>query len=101
MTQYVYHPEGRPHGFVLGKYVYGLDGRAVGRISGTRVYLANGSYVGELFQDMLVEKPVGARRPLKPVTMPEDVVPPGNIESRRPLACQYPDAFHRLLCREP
>lgn len=96
MTQYVYHPEGEAQGIILGKFVYDLRGIAVGRITGTRVYRLDGTYVGELFQDMIVEKPVGARLPLQPVPNPGPVAPPRSTVRRRPLAYDFPDAFHLL-----
>lgn len=96
MTQYVYHPDGQAQGIVLGKFVYDLSGVATGRITGTRVYRLDGLYVGELFQDMIVEKPVGARLPLPPVPAPERIVPPRSTIRRRPLAYDFPDAFHLL-----
>jgi hypothetical protein len=96
MTQYVYHTQGHPQAFVLGKYIYDLAGLPVGRISGTRIYRFDGSYVGELFQDMAVVKPVAARLPLPPDDPPVSVTPPRPTIPRRPLPSPYPDAFHLL-----
>jgi hypothetical protein len=101
MTQYVYHTQGHPQAFVLGKYVYDLAGMPVGRISGTRLYRFDGSYVGELFQNMVVLKPVAARLPLPAADPPEAVAPPGPTTRRRPLPCPYPDAFDLLAEAEP
>jgi hypothetical protein len=100
MTQYVYHRQGVPQAFILGKYIYDLAGMPVGRISGTRLYRFDGSYVGELFQNMAVLKPVAARLPLPPSDPPEAVAPPGPGAPRRPLPCPYPDAFDRLIATE-
>jgi len=96
MTQYVYHPDGEAQGVILGNFIYDMKGAAAGRITGTRVYRLDGAYVGELFQEMIVEKPVGRRLALPPARTPQPIVPPRSTAPRRALAYEFPDAFHLL-----
>ena len=101
MTAYVYHVEGYPQGFTLGKYVYDLSGKAVGWVSADRVYRLDGLYVGELFKGMIVEKPVGVRTNLAPILSPEDAEPPRGAGKRTMMDYGYPDVFYLLLESQP
>ena len=75
MCDFIYNAEGLIQGFRLGNYLCDMTGREVGRVSAERVYRFDGSYVGEMFRNMVVEKPVGARPNLPPVSRPADAEP--------------------------
>ena len=96
MSDFVYASDGRVHGFRVGYYLYDRGGRAVGRVSAERVYRFDGVYVGELFRNMVVEKPVGARPALRPVAPPPDLTPPVVDSSRGGDTHGFPDVFGRL-----
>ena len=101
MSEFIYNGEGSIRGFRLGNYLYDLGGRAVGRVSAERVYRLDGSYVGELYRNMVVEKPVGARSSLPPVPYPGDVEPPSLDTSRGSGSQGFADVFHRLVENAP
>lgn len=97
MSDFIYNGQGGTQAFRIGDYLYDMRGKAVGRISAERVYRLDGSYVGEMFRNMVVEKPVGVRRNLPPVSVPGDVKPPSADTSRGGGNLGFPDAFQRLV----
>ena len=97
MSEFIYNAEGTAQGFRLGDYLYDMGGRAIGRVSAERVYRLDGSYVGEMYRNMVVEKPVGARRNLPPLSHPGDVDPPSIDASRGSGSQGFPDVFQRLV----
>jgi hypothetical protein len=97
MSDFIYSDRGVPQGFRIGDYLYDMDGRAIGRVSAERVYRLDGTYVGEMFRNMVLEKPVGARRNLPPVGRPRDVAPPSLDSSIGGDSQGFPDVFDRLL----
>jgi len=101
MSDFIYNAEGLIQGFRLGDYLYDMGGRAVGRVSAERVYRFDGSYVGEMFRNMVVEKPVGARPNLPPVNRPADAEPPSLDASRGAGSQGFPDVFQRLMGDAP
>ena len=96
MADYIFNGDGAAQGFRLGPYLYNLAGKAVGRVSAERVYKLSGEYVGELFKNMVVEKPTGARRNLPPVPYPGDADPPPADTSRGAGDHNFPAVFQRL-----
>lgn len=101
MSEFIYNGEGLIQGFRLGNYLYDLDGRAVGRVSAERAYRLDGSYVGEVYRNMVVEKPVGARPRLPSLAYPGDVEPPPLDTSRGAGSQGFPDVFQRLAENSP
>ncbi len=103
MADYIYNERGEAQGFRQGYFLYRLDGKPVGRVSAERVYGLDGEYVGELFKNMVVEKPVRARRRLPPVPAPPDTKPLAGHVSRVRTSYGFQDVFHRLSAetREP
>jgi len=97
MSDFIYNGAGAVQAFRIGDYLYDMSGKAVGRISAERVYRLDGSYVGEMFRNMVVDKPVGARRSLPPVSRPRDVTPPAVDTSRGGGSLGFPDVFERLV----
>ena len=97
MSDFIYNEQGGTQAFRIGDHLYDMRGKAVGRISAERVYRLNGSYVGELFRNMVVEKPVGVRPSLPPISVPGDVEPPSADTSRGGGSLGFPDVFQRLL----
>jgi hypothetical protein len=97
MSDFIYSDRGEVQGFRIGHYLYDMRGRAVGRVSAERVYRLDGLYVGEMFRNMVLEKPVGARRNLPPVARPRDVTPPSLDSGIGADSQGFPDVFHRLL----
>lgn len=101
MPDFVYDSDGRPQGFRIGNFVYDGTGQPVGQVSAERVYRLDGTYVGEMFRNMVVEKPVGARPNLRPIGAPKSVEPPMPDSSRGSGGHGFPDVFHRLIDRPP
>jgi hypothetical protein len=101
MSDFIFSETGRVQGFRIGAYIHDMGGRAIGRVSAERVYRLDGSYVGEVLRNMVVEKPVGARRNLPPVDYPGDAAIPALDSSRGGGSFGFPDVFHRLLEPEP
>ena len=100
MSDFIYNAGGEPQAFRIGNYVYDMRGKAIGRVSAERVYRLDGTYAGEMFKNMIVEKPVGARRDLPAVPYPGDVEPPSLDTSRGGAAHDFPDVLHRLIASE-
>ncbi len=100
MSDFIYNAGGDPQAFRIGNFVYDMQGKAIGRVSAERVYRLDGSYVGEMFKNMIVEKPVGARPALPPVAYPGDVAPPSLDTSRVGVAHEFSDVLHRLVQSE-
>jgi hypothetical protein len=96
MSDFIYSQQGAVQAFRKGDYLYDMSGRAIGRVSAERVYRLDGSYVGEMFRNMVVAKPVGARRNLPAVDYPGDATPPALDTSRGGGADGLPDVFDRL-----
>ncbi len=101
MSDFIFSDAGDAQGFRIGDFVYDMGGKAIGRVSAERVYRLDGSYVGEIFRNMVVTKPVGARRNLPPVSRPADVDPPVIDTSRGGHSAGYPDVFQRLVEDRP
>jgi hypothetical protein len=101
MSDFIYNAEGRVLGFRIGDFVYDTAGTAVGRVSAERVYRLDGTYVGEMFRNMVVEKPVGTRPNLRPVSAPPNVEPPVIDSSRGVGGHGFPDVFQRLVDAAP
>lgn len=101
MSDFIYNMTGGVQAFRIGDYLYDMSGKAIGRVSAERVYRFDGSYVGEMFRNMVVEKPVGARRSLPPVSSPGDVEPPPLDTSRGGGSLGFPDVFQRLVENAP
>lgn len=97
MSDFIYDMEGRAQGFRIGNFLYDRTGHAVGQVSAERVYRLDGTYVGEMFRNMVVEKPVGARPNLRPVLPPRNVEPPMSDSSRGTGGHGFPDVFQRLV----
>ena len=101
MSDFIYDGTGAIQAFRIGDYLYDMGGKAIGRVSAERVYRFDGSYVGEMYRNMVVEKPVGARRSLPPVACPRDVEPPSLDTSRGSGSLGFPDVLQRLVERAP
>lgn len=83
MAMCVYSTGGQPVGFVYEAFIYDLSGMAVGRIVGSRAHRLDGSYVGEWFKDMIVERPSGLPRFVRPVPAPPARPVPERLSCRR------------------
>lgn len=97
MSDFIYDGQGTIQAFRIGDFLYDMSGKAIGRVSAERVYRFDGSYVGEMFRNMVVDKPVGARRNLPSVGRPGDVKPPSLDTSRGSGSLGFPDVFQRLV----
>jgi hypothetical protein len=97
MTDFIYNERGDAQAFRLGDHLYDLAGRAIARISAERVYRLSGASVGELYRNMVVDRPVGARRDLAAVEKPKDVGVPSPDTSRGTGGGGFPDVFDRLV----
>lgn len=96
MTDFIYNEQGDAKAFRQGAYLYDLSGHPIARISAERVYRLNGAYVGELYRNMVVDRPVGARRDLAAVAVPANVGAPSPDTSRGSGGGGFPDVFDRL-----
>ena len=101
MSDFIYNGQGAIQAFRIGDYLYDMGGKAIGRVSAERVYRFDGTYVGEMFRNMVVDKPVGARRNLPPVDCPGDVEPPAPDTSRGSGSLGFPDVLQRLVDSAP
>ena len=101
MSDFIYDADGRAQGFRLGNFLYDRTGQPVGQVSAERVYRLDGTYVGEMFRNMVVEKPTGARPNLRPIPPPRAVEPPMSDSSRGSGGHNFPDVFYRLTDSRP
>jgi hypothetical protein len=97
MADYIYTSEGRPQGFRRGDHIYAMDGIPLGRVWAEKAYSLAGDYVGAVINNMVVDRPGVSTRAIKPVSRPDNAVPPHGAEARRPIGEPLADCFHLLL----